>query len=264
MTSSSLNSNHMIAEWCVDPQPLRKTLDEISKSEKEGILIPDLVCIVIEYLKSVNNNLFGEREWKRLVGRVNPAPAFPSNIEAILQEDCLIFPGKKIKETHLLIYMPTEVNGLPLTLKSLGEFAKKYFPENNAGYKNLWDPIAKELGDTPLAKSSWTLMTKDVLPESLNKCYGIQRDLVARLTPITGAFYEIPKILEAAICILTHNFNTQERLFNDSPCTIIRCQENVQGYKTGVGAFSTMGLVVNHILGDCSPSCGIAPLRKFF
>src|SRR5258708_619998 len=137
-TSQPVSTNPLIAEWTIDSQPVntavRTALGETSN--KQAALIPDLVRVIVEYLKSENDDfLFGERDWETLVGRVAPAPALPPNIEAILQGPCPFFPGKKVKETHLLVYMPTTVNEQPLTLERLGELAKRYFPGSKTGYQ---------------------------------------------------------------------------------------------------------------------------------
>ena len=67
------------------------------------------------------------------------------------------------------------------TLNTLGMLAKKYFPQNPDGYGYIWERILKEHGDRSIDKSTWLLMTKDVLPGSRNKSYGEQQNIVAEL-----------------------------------------------------------------------------------
>ena len=41
----------------------------------------------------------------------------------------------------MLVYIPTTVDEKLLTLKSLDEIAKRYFPTTDAGYRCIWNPI---------------------------------------------------------------------------------------------------------------------------
>ncbi len=86
-----------------------------------------------------------------------------------------IFPERNARASLMLVRLPKTLNG-GLTLKSLGELTKKYFPDNDRGYKfirpdiveNLRDKSVENLGDKSIDKSHWVLMTKDVLPGSLS------------------------------------------------------------------------------------------------
>lgn len=261
-----VSTSHLVAEWIIDSRPVntavRAALGETNN--KQAALIPDLIQVIAEYLRSNKDILFGEGDWERLVGRVTPAPTLPPNIEAILQGPCPFFSGKEVRETHLLVYMPTTVNGQSLTLNILGLLAKRhFFPASETSYRYIGDDVVKELGDMPLAKSSWVLMTKDVLPESRSKSYAEQQYLVTTLATRANIAYEVPKTLEAAVCILTHYISVRTCLFSKSPWTFARCQENVHGSQMVVGGFSPSGLFVNFNSSD-NNRFGVATLRRFF
>jgi hypothetical protein len=70
---------------------------------------------------------------------------------------------------------------IPLTLKTLGELARKYFPntENDTGYRVIWENIVDQHGDTPIDKSCWVLMTKELLEGSRGKDFATQQAMVA-------------------------------------------------------------------------------------
>jgi hypothetical protein len=180
--------------------------------------------------------------------------SLPENIAEELRRSA--FPGKSIRETHVLVRMPKG-----LTINKLGELAKKYFPSNIDGYRYIWPSIVNELRDKPADESIWLLMTKDVLPGSRSKSYGQQKIIIDELAKTTGVPYQVPITLEAATCILAEYSRSENRLFSDSPWTFTRCQENVQGYQMLVGGFAPDGLIVrsnynyDHI--------GVAALRKF-
>jgi hypothetical protein len=180
--------------------------------------------------------------------------SLPKNIAEELGRSA--FPGKNIRETHVLVRMPKE-----LTIKKLGELAKKYFPSNANGYRYIWSAIVDELGDKPADESIWLLMTKDVLPGSRNKSYSQQKTIIDELAKTTRVPYQVPITLEAATCILAEYFRSENRLFSDSPWTCTRCQENVQSYQVVVGGFTPAGLAVGGLYKN--DNIGIAALRKF-
>jgi len=172
-----------------------------------------------------------------------------------------IFPEKNAKDSLMLVRLPKALNG-GLTLKSLGELAKKYFSESDSGYRFIWSDIVQELGDKSIDKSRWVLMTTDVLPGSRNKSYAEQQKMVADLAEKSPISYEVPETLESAACILSQYFGSKTRLFSDNPWTYTRCKEKVRDYQTVVGGFAPAGLGVDddtyayvHI--------GVAALRKF-
>jgi hypothetical protein len=184
--------------------------------------------------------------------------SLPENIVEELRRSYKAFPGKSIKETHVLVRMPKG-----LTIKKLGELAKKYFPSNAEGYIYIWSAIVDELGDKPADEPVWMLMTKNVLSGSRCKSYIKQKNIVAEFAKTARVPYEVPTILEAATCILAEYSRSGKRLFSDRPWIYTRCQDNVQGYQMIVGGFAPAGLRVhispyydrNHI--------GVAALRKF-
>lgn len=172
-----------------------------------------------------------------------------------------IFPERNAKDSLMLVRLPKTLNG-GLTLKSLGELAKKHFSASDTRYRLIWNPIIQELGDKSIDKSQWVLMTKDVLPGSRNKSYDEQKKIVADLAEKSLISYEVPETLESATCILSQYFGSNIRLFRDSPRTYTRCQENVQGYQVVVGGFAPAGLYVDYDI-YVNDHIGVAALRKF-
>jgi len=172
-----------------------------------------------------------------------------------------IFPKKNAKDRLMLVRLPKTLNG-GLTLKSLGELAKKYFSDSDTGYEFIWSDIVDELGDKSIDKSYWVLMTKDVLPGSRNKSYTEQQDIIGKLAQKALIGYEIPDTLAAAICILAQYFDSKMRLFSDNPGTFIRCKDKVKDVQTAVGGFLSAGLNVRNSYFD-NNYIGVAVLRKF-
>jgi hypothetical protein len=208
---------------------------------------------------------FGAKEWEKYFGKVGTEPALPSGIDDILNSTCPFWPGKQVKDTHLLVLMPSKVNGKPFSVDLLSELVQHPQGGGHATkYRYYGDSIKKQFGTRSFRGSYWVLMTRDVLEGSRDEKYASQKSLVATHAKRTGLPYAIPGALEAATAILSHYVRSGERLYTDDPWTWTRCQELVDGqYPTIVGGFSSGGLDVNYYGHDDGYSgCGVAGLRK--
>ena len=196
-----------------------------------------------------------------------------------------LFPDKSGKDHLMLVRIPKTLTAtrLPdtkdeqgrriegelvsgLTLNSLGQLAKQYFPQNGRGYWYIWGPVVSELGDRPIDRSCWVLMTKDVLEGSRKQSYSEQQEMVANLARQSFPGYEVPGTLEAATCILSQYFaDSKTRLYSDDPWIFTRCKDSVQDcLQTIVGGFASAGLGVTYSSYDVGGGgIGVAALRKF-
>lgn len=182
--------------------------------------------------------------------------SLPENIVEELRLSHEAFPEKNFRKTHVLVIMPKG-----LTIKMLGEFAKKDFPNNADGYKFISPLIFEELEDKPVDEAVWLLMTSNEVDGTRDKSYEEQKNIIAELAKTAQIPYEVPTTLEAATCILAEYSRSGRRLFNESSWLHIHCQENVQGRQMLVGGFE-LGLLIHNnevVKGDI---CAAA-LRKF-
>ena len=223
--------------------------------------------------REVYENAITNKKWAQWFGEEVVAgedfneewESLPWNISWILQSRCPIFPGKKIKETHRLVRLPKTLNG-GLTLKTLGELAKKYFPNNPKGYIDIWPSIIDELGDKSIEKSCWVMIPEDVLPKSRCKSYAEQQKMVNELAEKSLISYEVPETLESAACILSQYFDSNIRLFSDNPWTYTRCKDKVKDFQINVGGLASavasdgLSVFLSHYNDD---NIGVAVLRKF-
>ncbi|MBA3237383.1 MAG: hypothetical protein H0T62_03415 [Parachlamydiaceae bacterium] len=88
--------------------------------------------------------------------------------------------------------------------------------------------------------------------------------MVATFAEDANADYVIPSALEAAICILTHEFRSgerRERLFGGNPPAYTRCQDDIEGLRLCVGNFAPTGLWVSFHNCFENDSIGVAVLR---
>ena len=206
---------------------------------------------------------FGKKQWETYFGDIGIEPPLPTDIRNILKSPCPFFPGKKVRESHILVLIPETVNGKRLNLTLLGELVKAPKDGKATQYRYIWDEIINDQGiNQATPKSHWALMTKDVIPGSRNKSYPDQKKMIADVVEKTEINYEVPNAIDALICIFMHHISSGERLFNDNPYTGTRCQESIQGYPIYVGGFSPAGLFVS-IYDIDDDSIGVAALRKF-
>jgi hypothetical protein len=230
---------------------------------------------------------FGPQEWKKYYGEVGAAPSLPTNIETILGASCPFWPEKQVKDTHLLALIPATVDGAPFTLNLLGELIRRPKSDGHRtqyrgyGDDNYERDTKEQIGAIFPAVSYWLLMTRDMLPDSHDKAYAYQKELVAAYAKRAGLPYELPKALEAATVILTHYVRTGERLYDyptstyDALLTFTRCQDLLRSYGDDYdaaivgGFFESSGLTIGHGYdygGGSSDdeSCGVSGVRKVF
>jgi hypothetical protein len=105
-------------------------------------------------------------------------------------------------------------------------------------------------------------MTRDVIEGSRNKSFEDQKALLSRLCHEKHVAYEVPPILDAAICIFIEYVRSGTWLFSQSPWTYTLCQEKYDGdWQLLVGGFGPGGLGVNRS-GEGNMCVGIGGLKK--
>jgi hypothetical protein len=220
------------------------------------------------YRPSALLHSFGAEEWKRYFGKVASAPPLPANIVDILSSPCPFWPGKAIKDTHLLVLIPTAVAGRPFNLNLLGELIT--YPKGGGHatkYECYDEDVQKALGTQSPAKSYWVLMTRDVLEGSRRRTYTFQKNQVAHHASHTGLPYALPGVLEAATAILSHYVRSGERLYqeleDDAGITCTRCRDLVNDRCcVVVGGFSSEGFGIDVDANNVHDVYGAASLRK--
>ena len=202
--------------------------------------------------------VFGGAQWIVYFGDVGTEPPPPPDIEAILQSDCPFWPGKKVKDSHMLLLVPGKVNGIPLSVKMFEELLKAPKKGNTAKYDKNWHVPGIYAEESP-ASSYWILVTRDVIPETRGKSYSFQKGFVEEKG------YQVPGILEAILAMAMQNVSGEkwESAVNDS-WTLTRCKEVGQGQML-VNFYvpnSGLGLSVNAYDGGDKPFVGAAAVRK--
>lgn len=121
---------------------------------------------------------FGKEKWATHFGVIGEEPPLPPNIHQILKSRPRFLNGKSVEETHMLVLIPSSINGKPLTLNSIGDLVESPLQGHKTGYRYIWSEMFTEHGEKSVNASYWVLMSKDVLPKSRNKNYSAQQELV--------------------------------------------------------------------------------------
>ena len=240
---------------------------QASKCEQPQGVVADFdrhVQDAVSQLSDVESKLsvrLDKSVWEQYFGSVGEEPSLPDGLEAIMDSDCPFWSGSKVRDTHLLALIPSQVAGRPLTLDYLGELITRPQAGHGTKYRYYWEEARKAIGDQSPDSSYWVLMTRDVLSGSRNKSYENQCALVAAHADRMDLAYEIPGALEAAVVMLLHHVRSGERLYSYAPATYTCCRESVSNRQLVVGGFSSGGLGV--FSSYVSDYFGVAGLRKF-
>jgi hypothetical protein len=184
----------------------------------------------------------GESEWQSL-GNVGEVPPLPHDIHKKLRQPCPVFFEHAIEETHLLMLLPETINGECLTLIKFIQLVMnlKILPEISfGGIHKLLD----KYGNTPIGKSRWMLILKDVPPQSRDISYEEQLTLLDSY----DEGYEVPSFAEAIIAATMTYIRSKTHLFDARPMTFIRCHAGDE--LVNLGGFDTLKFYVN-LLSTC-------------
>ena len=241
----------------VSPQPF-PAKHSISLSAMPTV--PSKLKVQGKIFPSASSIAFGKADWEKYFGEIGLEPPLPANIEKILNLPCSFWAGKKVKETHLLVLIPSEVNGVPFTMNYLEELIKKPNNGHATRYKYYTDYAKEALGDRSYP-SHWVLMTRDIIFGSKGKNYLNCCELVVNHSNKTGLHYELPHLLEATTSILMHYVRTGERLYSSLVWTY--SQDSYEGRLLIVGGFAPGGLSVYSSSGSKYDDNGVACCWKF-
>jgi hypothetical protein len=212
----------------------------------------------------LGKNFLGAEVWRSQGIDVGEVPRLPASItKELLESECPLHPGEKIKDTHLLVLVPQMVNGEPFSPLKLDELcATRKGSGDNLIYGG-WDSWKSQgWASDPQSRSEWVLLPKSdpdrnkVAPERHFRGKNIaQQDEVHKLYPD----YREVKTVELMTAVLLNDLVNKERLLPG----YLRCEEpNASGGRVCVGYFVTLGLRVFDDLDSVFVNIGRALVRK--
>ena len=255
---------------------LRQIKEEVSELSKEINRITALTAqefvdtqpLSLEAVaRELGKNFLGAAQWKEAFGvKVGAVPPIPNSItKALLNSDCPIEPGKKIKETHILVLIPKSVDGEPYSALKLYELCSK---SKGSGNKLIYDGYSSWKGQswasTEQAASEWVLIPKgdpDPAKVATDKHFR-GKNIAAQDVVLRDHYkeYREVKTLEVMTMALLSYLTHKERLLPDW----LRCEEpNASGGRVCVGFFFAIGLEVHvDVDGHDNDVIGRALARK--
>ncbi|MBF5059599.1 hypothetical protein NEPTK9_001115, partial [Candidatus Neptunochlamydia vexilliferae] len=222
----------------------------------------------LEAQKNQNQNLrqqtlpsiaYGKAIWEKHFGPGSikeKEPRLPRNIEEILNEPTPFkvegYEGK-VRDTHLLVWIPKKVNGTKLTLNSLERLFGKY---------DDYESDVKEEFGTKGTTSHWLLVSKNILVTTRSKTYADQKKLIEKYA---SKGYTLPLALDIAVAVLLHQKEKGEYLLpKEHPLlTSTWCQEALKSeLPVAIGSFAGAGLRVSVGVEYDSVYYGVVVARK--
>jgi hypothetical protein len=208
--------------------------------------------------KELGKNFLGPEEWKAQGIDVGEVPPIPTSItKKLLESECPLHPGEKIKDTHLLVLVPKTVNGEPYTALKLDELCATRKGSGDAlidGDFDSWK--AQPWASAPQSRSEWVLIPKsdpdeDKVPEAKHfrsKNIAAQQKVHETHYPE----YREVKTVELMTAVLLNDLvNGDPRMLDG--WNSLRCVEpNASGGRVCVGSFGSSGLLVVDldVIGD--------------
>ena len=96
----------------IDKKPAPKVTAQVTKLSSLG-------CLASLFTLSFQApTVFGAQEWRQYFGEVGVAPRLPLDMVEILHSPCPFWPGKTVKDTHLLVLIPARVAGRKSRMKT--------------------------------------------------------------------------------------------------------------------------------------------------
>ena len=219
-------------------------------------------------LKEVlGKNFLGAAEWKNGFGvAVSPVPPIPKWItKELLEGDCELHPGQRVKDTHILVLIPKTVDDKPYSAIKLGELCSK---AKGSGERLIDDRWIRWKGESwaqaPQQESEWVLIPKsDPDPKKVIEDKHFRTKTISQQADVYGryaAHYREAKALEVMTAALLNDVVNGERILSDC---YIRTQElDASGGRIVVGYFNASGLEANAYDAYDRPNVGGALVRK--
>ena len=243
-------------------------------------------------LKEVlGKNFLGASEWQQGFNvAVGPVPPIPKWItKELLEGECELHPGQRVKDTHLLVLIPKTVaaisllrritglvlvpktaGGEPYSALKLGELCSKTKGSGARliSQKDLANKWKKESwANARQQESEWVLIPKsDPDPEKVSEDKHLRYRTISQQADVYkhyAAHYREAKALEVMTAALLNDVvNGEPRMLDGYNC--LRCVEpNASGGRVVVGEFNANGLWVDvDFAGQAYDFFGGALVRK--
>jgi hypothetical protein len=228
----------------------------VAEAQKLKDLSPEDFCQYIysrpEVRELLGKNFLGAEAWSSQGIDVGIAPPIPASVtKELLESECPLSPGQKIKDTHILVLVPETVNGEPYTALKLDELCGE---RKGSGHKLIYDGgdwatrwKGRAWASAPQSESEWVLLPKsDPDPDKVSPERHFRRKDIAAQDEVHKHYpeYREVKAIELMTAVLLNDLiNGEPRMLDGN--NDLRCEEpNASGGRVCVGGFTAHGLVV--------------------
>jgi hypothetical protein len=201
----------------------------------------------------LGKNFLGTEVWRSQGIEVGYTPPIPDSItKELLESECPLHPGEKIKDTHLLVLVPMTVNGEPYTPLKLNDLCDAWsgrclwLIDDTTSYMTRWKKLP--FAALEQQRSEWVLLpVSDPRPDVVANERHFRKKRVAAQQKVHDDHY--PEYREAktlevmTAAILRYLAHGEPRMLSRSD--YLRCAERGEsGGRVCVGCFSTAGLLI--------------------
>ena len=171
----------------------------LDRARELSVQIDEIICregrmaVARELLGA---HFIGPESYQEIFGvkDVGTVPPIPAGVTAeLLNAECpLAKDGRKIKDTHRLVFIPSALDGAPFTINELLKLAPE--AEEKCGRGRLFYCIwaGDAFANSPFTEGKWILLPMFLIPKTIDKNYAAQEAEVAKFK---GA-YEVPTAFE--------------------------------------------------------------------
>ncbi|MFH1626993.1 MAG: hypothetical protein ABH971_02780 [bacterium] len=186
-----------------------KRIKRILKTKMEGS-VTEQIEVAIE--KLYEYNVFGPKEIEKTFGiQMTEVPRIPFAIEELEQ-------ARKLNQM-LILRVSETADGKPLSLKAIKVIIEKRWQEANKGkllFSDKWENFMGESYEKDAPRSGWALVSKKVIPESLNKNYIEQTEVIIdKLKEEVFKGMKLPNVYSEAIAEFESKKNELVRLMSE-------------------------------------------------
>jgi hypothetical protein len=220
-----------------------------------------------DFQQLLGKNFLGAEAWRSQGIDVGDVPAVPASItRGLLESDCPLHPGEKIKDTHLLVLMPKMVNGEPYSALKLDELcAVRKGSGDKLIFANWRDWKDRPWAAMPQIESGWILIPKyDPNPRFVLDDKHFRYKSIAEQQKVHEDHYpdyREGRVLEVMTSVLLYDLVNKQRYLGG----YLRCAElnQFRTCRVAVGFFYSEGLRIEstHEVG-IRESVGRALARK--
>jgi hypothetical protein len=181
-------------QW-ITPAAQLDQLFESVEEEKYGDFVKEALHPISEWF-------FAFKQLEILPEKI---PPLPEKLPQILDGDCPFFKGKKVRETHVLMLIPSSFK----TLKKFIDHLRTLSPKCT-----LWDESRALCMDLSYPVMHWVLMTKSVIPGSEHKSYRSQERVIKQINQKHFVNYEVPALIDVVTLLFLHYVGTGKKILH--------------------------------------------------